>query len=66
MSELLGQSLQPRRFVDGAADDREVQPLVGADIAVHHFIHVQSNADLQGLAGRIQGVDVPQSPASRR
>ena len=62
MPKLLGQSLQPRRLVDGAADDGEVQPLVGADIAVHHFSDVQGNADLQGPAGRIQGADIPQGP----
>src|SRR4051812_45838286 len=30
MAKLLGQVLQPRGFVDGAADHREVEPLVGA------------------------------------
>lgn len=32
MPELLGRVLQPRHLVDGAADHREVDPLVGADI----------------------------------
>src|SRR6476660_1381561 len=62
MAELLGQSLQPRGFVDGAADDREVEPLVGANIAVHHLSHVQGDADLQRLARRIECGDVLHGP----
>ena len=43
--EFLGQALQPRRAVDGGADDREVEPVLGADIAEGHGTDMQADAD---------------------
>src|SRR6266481_8024292 len=58
MTQLLGQVLKPRHLVDSAADDGEIQPLVGAYIAEHDFSHVQGNADLQRPAERMEFADI--------
>ncbi len=41
----LAQGLDPRRLVDRRPDDREVEPVGGADIAIEHLADMQSEVD---------------------
>ena len=51
-AEIAAQPLDPRREVDGRADDGEVEPVLAADIAVHDVADMQRDAVVDpGLAG---------------
>jgi hypothetical protein len=44
---LLGQVLHPDHFVDRGPDDRKLQPLRHADIAVDHLAQMQRDAEVE-------------------
>ena len=68
--KLLGQALQTGGAVDGGADDREVEPVLGADIAERHRADMKADAEAHGvvadgrarLVGRVDVVDQPAAP----
>ena len=49
--ERLAELLDPRHLVDGGADDREIQPVRRADIAVKHFADMQREIDFMRASG---------------
>ena len=46
-AELFGQVLHPDHFIDRGADDRELQTLRHADIAIDHLAQMQRDAEVE-------------------